>query len=222
MLFTHPWIEELNLNLTAIRKIKRLMMNLTRNDMLEVSTIAYAVVYFEKIILKKHVHKLNRKLMAAVCVLLAVKFWEPSVTSESRLDTLIEALEDEFAITKKKLFSTEMAVFADLDFCLLVPIAHAYPHFVRLLADHLNMRPEEYAPITHIDPVTLQSSEPSAGSKAAKSASFVDGDFTRTTSNVSKRGRGNSTTLRRDSGKKARERERSDRKDSEGAGKSGP
>lgn len=35
MVFTHPWIEDLHLTLTAIRKIKNIMMNLT-GDTLEV------------------------------------------------------------------------------------------------------------------------------------------------------------------------------------------
>eukprot|EP00668_Euglena_longa_P004663 GGOE01005445.1.p1 GENE.GGOE01005445.1~~GGOE01005445.1.p1 ORF type:complete len:603 (+),score=152.34 GGOE01005445.1:129-1811(+) len=154
LLFTHPWIEDLHLTLTAIRKIKNIMMNLT-GDTLEVSTIAYAVVYFEKIILKKRVNKENRKLMAAICVMLAVKFWEPSITSETRLDSLVELLEESFGVTRKRLFAMEMTVFAELDFRLLLPGSHVYPHFVRLLAEHYGLMPQEYAPIME-DPAVTQ------------------------------------------------------------------
>ena len=123
--------------------------------LVQVSTIAYAVVYFEKIILKKHVNKENRKLMAAVCVMLAAKFWEPTITSESRMHALTALLEESFTVPKKRLFAMEMTVFADLDFSLLLPYTHVYPHFVRLLAEHYNVTPQEYAPYVP-DPVLTQ------------------------------------------------------------------
>eukprot|EP00669_Euglena_mutabilis_P014355 TRINITY_DN9418_c0_g1_i1.p2 TRINITY_DN9418_c0_g1~~TRINITY_DN9418_c0_g1_i1.p2 ORF type:complete len:164 (+),score=67.52 TRINITY_DN9418_c0_g1_i1:280-771(+) len=130
------------------------MMSLT-GETLEVSTVAYAVVYFEKIIMNRRVNKENRKLMAAVCVLLAIKFWEPSITSTTRLLPIVELLESAFGVTRRRLFAMEMTVFAELDFRLVLPGSHVYPHFVRLLAEHYGLMPQEYAPVVE-DPAVTQ------------------------------------------------------------------
>lgn len=71
----HPDLPE-TLSLSKIRKCKRLLLDVTRELDLEVSTLALAVVYFESLCVKALIDKANRKLAAATCALLAFKFNE--------------------------------------------------------------------------------------------------------------------------------------------------
>lgn len=57
-----------------------------------------------------------------------------------------QLLESAFGVTRRRLFAMEMTVFAELDFRLVLPGSHVYPHFVRLLAEHYGLMPQEYAP----------------------------------------------------------------------------
>eukprot|EP00997_Jenningsia_sp_PLL12_P003270 NODE_1601_length_1117_cov_52.294944_g1306_i0.p3 GENE.NODE_1601_length_1117_cov_52.294944_g1306_i0~~NODE_1601_length_1117_cov_52.294944_g1306_i0.p3 ORF type:complete len:109 (-),score=34.19 NODE_1601_length_1117_cov_52.294944_g1306_i0:113-439(-) len=103
-------------------------------------------------ILKKRVNKETRKAVGAACLMLAAKFWEPTITSESKLDTLIQLVVEEFDVPKKKFFALEFMVFVDMEFSLLLPMEHVYPHFVRLLAEYFNLTPQEYATTTTCTP----------------------------------------------------------------------
>eukprot|EP01060_Flectonema_neradi_P010829 TRINITY_DN17916_c0_g1_i1.p1 TRINITY_DN17916_c0_g1~~TRINITY_DN17916_c0_g1_i1.p1 ORF type:complete len:687 (+),score=124.03 TRINITY_DN17916_c0_g1_i1:1163-3223(+) len=145
-LFTHPWIEESGLSLTGIRKCKMIMINLALQDTpaVEASTIAYAVVYFEKLILKQIVTKENKKLVASSCIVLAYKFWEsPAATISPNFSRLLSDLEDHFDVPRKRVLSAEFKIYALLNFDLLVPKVHAIPHFERLLALY-NITSKEY------------------------------------------------------------------------------
>ncbi|KAJ1828263.1 hypothetical protein LPJ70_007282, partial [Coemansia sp. RSA 2708] len=81
---------------------------------LELSTAAIGWVYFEKLILKGYVVKDNRKLVAAVCLFLAMKINESREVSE---DSILDQ---------------EFSVFAELDFSLWVPCREFMPHLVRM------------------------------------------------------------------------------------------
>ena len=145
-LLTHPWIEESGLSLTGIRKCKMIMINLALQDTprVEASTIAYAVVYFEKLILKQIVTKENRKLVASSCIVLAYKFWEsPAATTGTDFTYLLSDLEDHFDVPRKRVLSAEFKIYALLNFDLLIPKVHAIPHFERLLALY-NITSNEY------------------------------------------------------------------------------
>eukprot|EP00397_Hematodinium_sp_SG-2012_P023075 GEMP01023953.1.p1 GENE.GEMP01023953.1~~GEMP01023953.1.p1 ORF type:complete len:616 (+),score=115.02 GEMP01023953.1:58-1848(+) len=72
----HPWLHK-SLTLSKLRNLKRDLLNISNQGKfpdLDISTIAYAWVYFERLVLQKLVHKGNRKLMAGVCLVLAFKF----------------------------------------------------------------------------------------------------------------------------------------------------
>lgn len=71
----HPWIP-FSLTLSKIRNLKREALEYWFKHGLEISTLALAIVYFEKLIVKQIVFKENRKLKFAVCLLLAFKFNE--------------------------------------------------------------------------------------------------------------------------------------------------
>ena len=61
------------MSLSKIRKLKELLLEIGQTLKLEISTIAVAYIYLEKLILSNEVDKANRKLMSAVCLLLAIK-----------------------------------------------------------------------------------------------------------------------------------------------------
>ena len=91
-------------------------------------SVALAHVYFEKLVLRNVVNKLNRKLMAAVSLVLAAKWNEPKVTG-----TLIQQVEKHYAIPRAVLFRSEFSVYVELSFRLQLIPSEVYPHFVRLL-----------------------------------------------------------------------------------------
>ncbi|KAJ9467475.1 hypothetical protein DIPPA_14109 [Diplonema papillatum] len=144
-MLTHPWIESTRLSLTGIRKAKMIMINLALQDEphIEASTVAYAVVYFEKLILKQIVTKANRKLVASVCTVLAYKFWESPAVGSGDLSKLLRDLEEHFGVVRKRIMQAEFKIYALLNFDLLVPRKHAEPHFERLLALY-NITSQEY------------------------------------------------------------------------------
>ena len=147
-LLTHPWIEETGLTLTGIRKAKNIMINLALKDdpSMEAATVAYAVVYFEWLILNqyKHLTKGNRKLVASICCVLSFKFWESDTGSTRELAVLLNDLEDHFDVPKQKILESEFAVYALLKFDLLMPVKVAETHFERLLALY-NITSQEYS-----------------------------------------------------------------------------
>ena len=66
----------LQVTLSKLRSLKTQMVDIVRLLDLELSTAAIAHVYLEKLILLNLVRKHSRKVTAAVCLLLAVKFNE--------------------------------------------------------------------------------------------------------------------------------------------------
>lgn len=70
----HPWLHK-SLTLSKMRNLKQDLLNIgNKFPTLDISTVASAWVYFERLVMKKVVHKGNRKLMAGVCLVLAYKF----------------------------------------------------------------------------------------------------------------------------------------------------
>lgn len=78
-----------SLTLSKIRGVKEQALVAAVNANMEVSTVALACVYFERLCLDTRVDKSNRRLSFAACLLLAAKINEKNV----RLD--IQTLEDE-------------------------------------------------------------------------------------------------------------------------------
>ncbi|KAJ2322734.1 hypothetical protein IWW51_004097, partial [Coemansia sp. RSA 2702] len=104
-----------------IRRLRAYTLRVTREQDLELSTAAIGWVYFEKLILKGYVVKDNRKLVAAVCLFLAMKI------NESR-----ETIQRRFEVSEDSILDQEFSVFAELDFSLWVPCREFMPHLVRM------------------------------------------------------------------------------------------
>lgn len=128
----HPSIAFV-LSLSDIRELKMKMFTSMHEDgesTIEMSTVAIAIVYLEKLILRGYVNKNNRLIVAAVVLLLAVKFNE----NLKDLNDFYEELESSFGVSKKKIFECEWTVFAEeLEFNLNCKEDQFYPHLKQLL-----------------------------------------------------------------------------------------
>jgi hypothetical protein len=77
------------------------------------------------------VKKDNRKVIGAICLLLAAKINDPKEVIHSELvDTFERVLE----IPKKEIYSNEFSVYAALEFQLCLPLIEISPHMNRILS----------------------------------------------------------------------------------------
>ncbi|XP_073257716.1 CDK5 and ABL1 enzyme substrate 1-like [Porites lutea] len=122
----------LNITLTKLRSLKKdiLKIAMTQECQLDLTTVAYAYVYFEKLILKEKISKANRKLLAGSCLLLAAKFNDDMKRDKVR--EVIEAIEDRLRISVKELLKFEFQAVVALEFDLHVPQWEVMPHAKRL------------------------------------------------------------------------------------------
>jgi len=123
-----------SLTLSKIRNLKKsaILGCMARN--IELSTVALAVILFERLCLKGLVTKANRRLTMAVALLLAYKFNE-CVTSKfhTRLESMLDFVDKEWAVSKKQVFDAEFGAFVHLGFNLHVPHQHVFLVCSRLL-----------------------------------------------------------------------------------------
>lgn len=136
----HPDVDP-TLTLSQIRKIKKKMYEIGEQEDLELSSIASAYVYFEKLILKNLVNKANRRLVAGVCLFLATKVNDPKELNYTRV---LEAIDKILDVPAKQVLENEFSVYSSLDFCLYLPPWEVMPHLERILAlgDYASL--EEY------------------------------------------------------------------------------
>jgi len=125
----HPDLDP-SLTLTQIRKVKKNIYLAAQEMDLELSTVAKAYVYFEKLILKKEVNKYNRKLIGATCLFLATKVNDLKEISYSDLLKVLSKVMD---VSSKEIRENEFNVFVALEFVLYVPLWDIRPHFERLV-----------------------------------------------------------------------------------------
>ncbi|GAM27081.1 hypothetical protein SAMD00019534_102560 [Acytostelium subglobosum LB1] len=126
----HPWIRS-GITLYKIRKLKRKLKKLAILTDLELSTLALSFVAIEKLIIKSFITKLNIKLYAAVCLLLASKFNDPKATIT--LKPLIDSIEKKLSITRKELLSAEFQIYSHLSFGMFVDCGDVLPHYNRIV-----------------------------------------------------------------------------------------
>ncbi|CEG71883.1 hypothetical protein RMATCC62417_07538 [Rhizopus microsporus] len=136
----HPEIP-VELTLSKIRAIKLHLLEIGKQLDLEISSVAHAYVYFEKLVIKNVVTKKNRKLIAACCLFLATKVNEAKGTW---FKPLLEAMDDELNVDSKEIHEHEFAVFADLEFNLYVPKREFMPHFERIFSHLEHKSIQEY------------------------------------------------------------------------------
>jgi len=125
----HPDLDP-SLTLTQIRKVKKNIFLVAQEMDLELSSVAKAYVYFERLILKKEVNKYNRKLIGATCLFLATKVNDPKEVSYS---DLLKVLNKVMEVSPKEIRENEFNVFVALEFVLYVPLWDIRPHFERLV-----------------------------------------------------------------------------------------
>jgi len=122
----------LSITLTKLRSLKKdiVKIAMAQECQLDPTTVAYAFVYFEKLILKEKITKANRKLLAGSCLLLAAKFNDDM--KRDKIKELIEAIEDRLRISVKELLKYEFQAVVALEFDLHVPQWEVLPHVKRL------------------------------------------------------------------------------------------
>ncbi|CDH48355.1 cdk5 and abl1 enzyme substrate 1-like [Lichtheimia corymbifera JMRC:FSU:9682] len=136
----HPEISP-EITLSKIRAIKLHLLEIAKTVDLEISSVAHAFAYFEKLVMKNVVTKKNRKLIAACCLFLATKANEAKGTW---FEPLFEAIDDELDVDSKEVRDHEFAVFADLEFNLYIPTSEFMPHFERIFQAMDYKSVEEY------------------------------------------------------------------------------
>ncbi|XP_060794341.1 CDK5 and ABL1 enzyme substrate 2 [Neoarius graeffei] len=123
-----PYIK---LTLSKIRSLKRDMRAVSEECGLQPVTIAMAYVYFEKLVLQGRLNKPNRKLVSAVCVLLAAKI--SSDLKKLEVKQLIDKLEERFRLSRRELIPLEFPVLVALEMALYLPDSKVMPHYRRLV-----------------------------------------------------------------------------------------
>lgn len=159
-----------SLTLSKIRSLKHQSLLAAVQARLEVSTVALASVYFERLCLDCRVDKSNRRLCFAACLLLATKLNEPNVglvmqqgdssgednmaarlkalarpnkRSSSMFAVLLEFFTQDWSLSLKHLFDAEWGVFSALGFSLHASPSQVTFHFKRLMRT-LEWNPLEY------------------------------------------------------------------------------
>ncbi len=147
-----------SLTLSKIRKLKQQALHACIDCNIEVSTVALACVYFERLALDCRVDKSNRRLTFAACLLIAIKINESNVALvneqtnkptkkgvgvlkswiKSKRDgddfaSLLEFFTHEWSLKLKDLFGAEFGVFAALNFKLHASPSQVSFHFKRLM-----------------------------------------------------------------------------------------
>ncbi|KDO25057.1 hypothetical protein SPRG_09195 [Saprolegnia parasitica CBS 223.65] len=132
---THLWLDDSELTLSKIRNLKQEALAMGSRTYLDISTIALACVYFEKLVLSNFVHKANRKLYMSACLILALKFNEP-LNRDGIVDVikkLLVEIDHVHSLPSRDVLTAEFTVYAQLSFALHVPLQEIQPHFARLL-----------------------------------------------------------------------------------------
>jgi hypothetical protein len=123
-----------------------LIQTQTTDNQMDISTVALAIVYLEKLIIGNFVDNRNRKLIAATCLFLAAKVNSEVISAQDRtkhIQLLLEEIEDEFGVSKRAVIQHEFSTFTNLNFDLIVPLNQLLPHLKRLLEEQ-GIKLEEY------------------------------------------------------------------------------
>jgi hypothetical protein len=119
----------IQLTLSKLRSIKKSLLKVALKSSLDLVVVAVAYVYFEKFVWKRKVNKVNRKITAGCCLLLAAK-----MSDVKRVDIrpLMDNITDGLHIPHRELLQYEFPVLVALEFSLHVPYLEVQPHLDRL------------------------------------------------------------------------------------------
>lgn len=123
-----------SLTIHDIRNIKKPTLIACIHLSIEISTVALAVISFERLCIKSVVNKSNLKLTMAVALILAYKFNEPvNANFKSKLEGLLDFIDRSWQISKKQVLAAEFGGYVWLGFTLHVPQAHMHFMYIKLL-----------------------------------------------------------------------------------------
>ncbi|KAI8592243.1 hypothetical protein BDZ88DRAFT_310313 [Geranomyces variabilis] len=123
---THPTVNP-TLTLTQIRRLKERLQKIAEMQNLELSSVACSYVYFEKL---NMVSKESRRLVAAVCLLLAAKVNDPKELDYTKL---LDSFEKVLDISRKDVLANEFLIYTALEFTLYIPLWEVMPHLERII-----------------------------------------------------------------------------------------
>eukprot|EP01032_Pedospumella_encystans_P010270 gene10270-12022_t len=139
----HPSLPP-SLTLSKIRNLKKVALLTCLSIGIEISTVAMAMINFERLCMKSIVTKYNRRLTMAVSLVLAVKFNETVYDNyHSMLNALLSFFDREWDLPKKEVFEAEFGAFVHLGFTMHIPFPHVYLMYSRLLK-LLNQTSKQY------------------------------------------------------------------------------
>jgi len=130
----HPALPA-TLTLSKIRNLKKRMLDFMITEQYEISTVSIAYVLLEKLILLCLVDKGNRKLKAATCIYLAIKFHVEKVMEKGNLRHLLDSFVKYFGVNGKDVVDEEVSVFMVLGCSIFLDPQIVIPHLTRLLKD---------------------------------------------------------------------------------------
>ncbi|CAB3407489.1 unnamed protein product [Caenorhabditis bovis] len=122
----HPHI---HLTLSKLKSLKREMLELAIQHNIDYLTLAIAYAYFEKVVTKGQISKNNRKCVAGVSVLVAMKIND---YSKSAIKAYIDRASEQLREPKEEILSYELPLCSALRFRLLLSIEELQPHLDRL------------------------------------------------------------------------------------------
>ncbi|RKP02121.1 hypothetical protein CXG81DRAFT_11156 [Caulochytrium protostelioides] len=132
----HPELDP-DITLTKIRKMKSCILLIARSTGMDLSTVAYAYAYFEKLVVKRVVTKANRRVIAATCLLLAAKINEPRELNYRKINSAAGKIMD---ISPKEIAKNEFSIYTSLSFSLFLGPWQVMPHLERIQAATLSQQ----------------------------------------------------------------------------------
>ncbi len=132
-----PWLAQHRISLTKLRAMRMSVLGLWRTLNLELSSLALALVYFEKLVWSHCVEKGNAAVLLGACCVLGHKFNEPQADGGGEFvrEHLLPRLASVLKVPAASILRHEFSVWTRLGFGLHVPLAEMLPHFERLLTD---------------------------------------------------------------------------------------
>ncbi|EFO27940.2 cyclin domain-containing protein [Loa loa] len=118
-----------HVSFSKINSIKRELHQIAVACNLEDTTTAHAYVFYEKVLLKGLVCKMNRKLVAGAALLIAAKITDFGSTY---ISDVVNHLESTLRVNRKELLRYEIPLCAALSFNLRVPVWQLLPHYQRI------------------------------------------------------------------------------------------